>query len=1328
MKNIYSLIILCLLLGTNMVGQSETEPNNTSEQANTLLYNGSQSGAISDVDNVDWYKIVIPQGGNLKLRFSADGGHEVNIYLKDSSLIGNDLAKASSYFNDLKLDSLVFPILKGTYFVAVIRSRGSGAYKIESSLNILQWPEDTEPNNEFSNALMLPVNGSVTGLIGHYDTRVKNFDPFDWYKIVVPQGGNIKLKFSADGGHEVNIYLKDSSLIGNDLAKASSYFNDIKLDSLVFPILKGTYYVAVIRSRGSGAYKIESSLKILQWPEDTEPNNEFSNALVLPVNGSVTGLIGHYDTRVKNFDPFDWYKITVPKGGNLKIKFSADGGHEVNVYLKDSSQIGNDLAKASSYFNDIKIDSFIFPLLRGTYYLAVLRARGSGAYKIESALQIPIWGEDKEPNDKWEQANEFPLNTYVTGLINHYNPAFKNYDTEDWYKIKTDKKGLLIIQLQSDGASETSIYFKDSTNINSNLASASFNFGNKVKDSLVTPVQMGIYYMQVVRSRSSGSYSASSKLIIAPKSQFIVNTTGNFATFENISTGEQNTYLWKYEDNTTATTINAYKEYKIPKNYNVCLIATNRGGVDTFCKTVIIPGVERISPSEGGNSGDVTVTVFGGGLDTNFVGKIMNGTTIIATSNNTSFDGNSSISLRFDLRTKPIGTYDFIIEKKGGSPSYKIPGGFKIVTGTKPDVWANMIGRNRILFNTWTTFTLNYGNTGNTDARVAPIWLAISDASGLDVKFPETAIIDPDTIILAEGNEQDLYEEIDSLFGKPGKWRVYPMLFPLVAAGSSHSMKMKIRSGGDLKIHTWTEKPWYQSPMNEGKRGCTIEAIDTSLFNHMDFIDCVTAFTFYQLDKFYNGNERERDRYSFLNNLPPDAPFIKVMNKIIKSSLGACIDLLQKDLSKDTQKNIRTQVMTEILTRMGLLSDKPKGPPSINSYNISNRNVSDCDTTEIEPQNPTSTTASTVSSLDPNEKAGPSGFGPNNYLRASNGFPYTIYFENKSTATAPAHQIAITDKLDPAVFDLKSFSFGKVTIGDSSIYVPSGLRAFTLDKKLTHLNVIARVSGKLDTITGNIEWLFRSLDPKTLDDIEDPDIGILPPNKTSPQGEGNVTYFVNLKNEPRHGQQVKNKASIVFDANPAIITNEHVVTFDLIPPQSSVMSLLPISASKFNIRWSGTDNGSGIQGYYIYFRVNGGADSIWLTNTTATSDTFTGKTGWKYEFWSVAVDNAGNVENKPSVPDAVTTITATHEEIPENAEILVYPNPADEYLTIINQSAYRGCLTLVKTEGQVVSRIQLQGQSVQQINVSEIPKGLIQWLWAPDCVINTRSGRIVLIR
>jgi PKD repeat protein len=1323
MKNIYSLIILCLLLGTNMVGQTETEPNNTSEQANTLLYNGSQSGTISDLDVVDWYKIMIPQGGDLKLRFSADGGHEVNIYLKDSSLIGNDLAKASSYFNDRKLDSLVFPLLKGTYYVAVYRTRGSGVYKIESSLKILQWPEDTEPNNEFSNAMMLPVNGSVTGLIGHYDTRVKNFDPFDWYKITVPQGGNLKLRFSADGGHEVNIYLKDSSQIGSDLAKASSYFNDRKLDSLIFPLLKGTYYVAVIRERGSGAYKIESSLKILQWPEDAEPNNEFSNSLVLPVNGSVTGLIGHYDTRVKNFDPFDWYKITVPQGGNLKIKFSSDGGHEVNVYLKDSSQIGNDLAKASSYFNDIKIDSFIFPLLRGTYYLVFLRARGSGAYKIESALQIPIWGEDKEPNDKWEQANEFPLNTYVTGLINHYNPALKNYDPEDWYKIRTDKKGLLMIQLQSDGTSEMSIYLKDSTKINTNLASASFYFGHKIKDSLVVPILSGTYYMVVYRSSGSGAYSASSKLILAPKSQFIVNTTGNFATFENTSTGEQNTYLWKFDDNTTATTINAYKEYKVPKNYNVCLIATNPAGMDTLCKTVIIPGVERILPAEGGNTGDVTVTVFGGGLDTNFVGKIMSGTTIIATSNNTSFAGNSSISLRFDLRTKPIGTYDFIIEKKGGSPSHKIPGGFKIVTGTKPNVWANIIGRNRILFNTWTTYTLNYGNTGNTDAVVAPIWIAVYDSPNLVVQFPENIEIKTETFNL--GDSVKSYVLLESLYGKPGKWRLYSFLFPVIKAESVNSMKMKMKTSEDLKIHTWTETPWFQSPADPEKLECMGDAIDVVLVDVevLSFLadfdlaveklkECVKSKctnAFYRLQNFYlfNGGIN-----SHILQIATQA-----FENIVYEATYSCGLDRNDDVTRRFRKVIVDQVINnfwkQVLTTQPRLID-----------NITNRNFKTCP----KPQNPTSTSSTAVSSLDPNEKSGPSGFGPNNYLRASNGFPYTIYFENKSTATAPAHQIAITDKLDPAVFDLKSFSFGKVTIGDSTIYVPTGLRAFTLDKKLTHLNVIARVSGKLDTINGNIEWLFRSLDPKILDDIEDPDIGILPPNTKSPIGEGNVNYFVQLKNEPRHEQQVKNKASIIFDANPAIVTNEHVVTFDLIPPQSSVMSLLPISATKFNIRWSGTDNGSGIQGYYIYYRVNGGADSLWLSNTQITSDTFNGKTGFKYEFWSVAADNVGNVENKPSAPDAITTITATHDDIPGNTEIMIYPNPADDYLTIVNQSVNKGCLTLVKTEGQVITRIYLQGQSMQQLNVADIPKGLLQWLWAPDCGANIRSGRIVLIR
>jgi len=342
---------------------------------------------------------------------------------------------------------------------------------------------------------------------------------------------------------------------------------------------------------------------------------------------------------------------------------------------------------------------------------------------------------------------------------------------------------------------------------------------------------------------------------------------------------------------------------------------------------------------------------------------------------------------------------------------------------------------------------------------------------------------------------------------------------------------------------------------------------------------------------------------------------------------------------------------------------------------------------------------------------GLTGLGAANYIGLANQFPYAIYFENKPTATAPAHQISITDKLDPAVFDLKSFSFGKVTIGDSILYVPSGLRAFTLDLKLSRLNVIARVSGKLDTIAGNIEWLFRSLDPKTLDDVEDPDIGILPPNITSPVGEGNVTYMVKLKNKPQHGQQIKNKASIVFDANPAIVTNEHVVTFDLVAPQSAVQSLSSTTSDRqFTVNWSGTDDGSGIESYNIYVKNDNSTYNLWLAGTKKTSEIYKSSADGTYHFSSMAIDKTGNAETLSDNPDATTNIiTAIDEPGIPAAKVTVYPVPSKDELTVNINIPGRFTFRIIGTDGRVRTEDMVEGQTTNSIKTNNLHGGLYIW-------------------
>lgn len=102
-----------------------------------------------------------------------------------------------------------------------------------------------------------------------------------------------------------------------------------------------------------------------------------------------------------------------------------------------------------------------------------------------------------------------------------------------------------------------------------------------------------------------------------------------------------------------------------------------------------------------------------------------------------------------------------------------------------------------------------------------------------------------------------------------------------------------------------------------------------------------------------------------------------------------------------------------------------------------------------------------------------------------------------------------------------------------------------------------------------------------------------------------------------------------------------LVSLDTTPPTSSVNALpSAINTTSFTLTWSGSDNpgGSGIASYSVYVSDNGGAFQPFLTETTATSATFTGQNGHTYGFYSIATDIAGNVQPTPSAPQATTRI------------------------------------------------------------------------------------------
>ncbi len=287
-------------------------------------------------------------------------------------------------------------------------------------------------------------------------------------------------------------------------------------------------------------------------------------------------------------------------------------------------------------------------------------------------------------------------------------------------------------------------------------------------------------------------------------------------------------------------------------------------------------------------------------------------------------------------------------------------------------------------------------------------------------------------------------------------------------------------------------------------------------------------------------------------------------------------------------------------------------------------------------------TVRVTNSRDPNEKAGPDGFGAQRYIEGDEPLPYVVRFENVASATAPAQVVRITDQLDPAEVRLSSVSLGPIQFGDVFAGPPPGLRHWTTDIDLRpEQNLVVRVDADLDA--SELTWEFTSLDPDTLQPTTDPLAGFLPPNDNPPEGEGAVYFSAEPAGALTSGDPIDNDASIVFDTNAPIVTNDWLNTIDDDLPTSQVGSVTRTGgtngcATDLAVAWAGSDAGSGVGGFDVYVSVDGGPYGLWRSQTTATGDTYPGQAGHTYRFYSVAHDRAGHFEPAPAAADASATV------------------------------------------------------------------------------------------
>ena len=165
MKKLQLLLLMLLALPIGMLAAG------TSWQTATLIEKGgSAKGTLSNDHTEDWYKIQVPENGEVTITSTPHG--ELDLYYTELYALDSEnilRSRDSKWIGKQEGAFTVKNCAKGTYYVVVRRNGGSGDYTVKYDFKATSsdYPDDNEPNNTWEQAKPLPVATNVTGHFGY---------------------------------------------------------------------------------------------------------------------------------------------------------------------------------------------------------------------------------------------------------------------------------------------------------------------------------------------------------------------------------------------------------------------------------------------------------------------------------------------------------------------------------------------------------------------------------------------------------------------------------------------------------------------------------------------------------------------------------------------------------------------------------------------------------------------------------------------------------------------------------------------------------------------------------------------------------------------------------------------------------------------------------------------------------------------------------------------------------------------------------------------------------------------------------------------------------
>ena len=667
-------------------------------------------------------------------------------------------------------------------------------------------------------------------------------------------------------------------------------------------------------------------------------------------------------------------------------------------------------------------------------------------------------------------------------------------------------------------------------------------------------------------------------------------------------------------------------QFTFPQGYHSVTLAAGTGCRTNVVTLPLYTGLEKYYPDSAMAGGDITMLFYGGGLDTNLVVTLKNGSTNITSYEKVAYMQKAFAGV-FDLHTAQAGTYDVNLHFHNGFDT-TIISGLKVSPAPSgnysPEITVSVEGPFVARAGSVVTHHLIITNNGGMMAKSIPVWSAAQNNVNYTPSQGYGNYVSPDSLM---DYQDSIPTEIgmDSLYGNQFNGKLHNFIIPSLNAGQSYvysyTLQVPNNHGETNYIYFWNGKRMYGSPFSWD---CIHAALDVgfNLAGLIPVVGCGFGLAGWGVDlasgllgQLRLNNDRSYDN---LGNIMYGAA----------SAAWGCLPGVKTAQAAGRVAVFTAQAMNNSKRVLDI------GKAAIDNTNANNGDP--CDD-ENDPNKPRRWRLKDGVSADPNGIDGPQGFGTTDYLDGKGKQGYRIYFENLPTATANAQRIYLADTLDKTKFDLSSFELLGFNIADSFITIPFQRKEYTTTIDLRpKMNLQLRFNAKLDTATGILNCSYLSLDPLTRDTLPAFDLrGFLPPDTNGVSGTGSLLYGVNFKKSITTNTIVTNKGSIIFDNNAPILTNTWLNNIDKTAPTGGVSSGLKLNDTTVRLSFSGTDIGVGISRYKLYGAENN-KPFVLLGNVSSDTLRFTGALDSVYKFYAVPYDSVGNFT--PKAPVAEYTI------------------------------------------------------------------------------------------